>query len=748
QSKNINPSVYPVGSLNTKISYKIENKTSVDDIIKFENGIITPIKAGECDLVLIPNGCIKETGDYENAKRIRVIVADGDEVPYSISSKQELLMLCKETLTENETEFVKRFSKNYVLTNDIDLSGESIVPIGVYRLKTQSGEETKKCAFTGTFSGMFKVGEVEKNFSVSGINLKIDNKTKSSFMSNKLYLGLFAENKGSISNLTVHYSNVDAMISRYADPLTYADNNLKNMLIFGGICAINAGKIENCEVRINACYVETYFGENLIGGICGLNGDRLGGNSILSEVVDCFVSGNINVVDGYRINSKTLQKYPKIIAGGIVAQNLQNNKILGTFDIYSNKTEIFNKNIINSTINLSSIYDGSLLQLNTDSCFGGIVGKNEGIVENMASYGKIYAFANVGGICGVNESTGIVGGNDVLGTQKGCFSASLVFGNTCVGGLVGKNDGRLIYNAVMLLDDAEFVEGEFGKAKIFGSSFVAGLAGSCVSKDLLENNFVRSYVQKQEKYFDIYASSGNFGAIFWGDGVADYENAVVGTNFADNLKIGFINSTGTQETVQAKGNSDNIGISAPESIEVSILDSTLSESTLYSYNKFIKADDKTIVLYYYSDSEDFKYNYYLRNYLFKISYLPQTSDITLTKIESLNPDVVFVDNKGNFEVQRAGEAKIKIYSALNKQAQQEIVIKVVDVIDKFVVFEDALENSKINTLYVEKDTSKNIYFASNILQKDVFVKFEISQSSVVEINLDLSEYYSVLNAQV
>ncbi len=756
---NINPSVYPITSLNNNISYKIDNKTSVDDIISYKNGVITPLKAGECDLILIPDGNINEDGSYENEKIIHILVADGESVPYSISTKQELLMLCGVNETENEEEFVKRFSKNYVLTSDIDLSGETIVPVGFYTLVKASGEETRKVPFSGTFSGKFTINGVEKQYSISGISLKIDSRDKLGLIGNVKYVGLFAENQGKISNLTVHYSNIEAIISRYADPIYYSSQNLRNTFIFGGISAINLSVIENCEVNINSAQIETYFGENyfgLISGKSGLEANDETNNS--SQILNCFVSGNINICDGYSLKNKELDTHPSIMVGGIVGKNLKTSVVKGGFDVYNNQNEIFNKNIINSTVNITSLNELELVLSSDTSCFGGICGQNDGEILNMASYGKVFAYRNVGGVCGIN--------NGVIGTDKngnntfGCFSASLVYGNSFVGGLCGINNKTLKYNAVMLLDDDDLIEINGVLSKIYGISDVSGLVGKNNGDiSLLENNFVRSYVQKTENYYDIYAETDKFGAILIDENdladaglISDYSNCVILSNFADNLKIGY--NSETLKEIVTKGDKQDIGITAPTEIVVNIKDSSfIGSASLYNYNKFVKAGEDKIVLVYYKQTDSLKYNYYLRNYLFEIGYNYESNGsnkTTLTKIESLSPDILQVDSKGNFTVLKTGEAKLKIYSVLNKQAQKEITIKVIDIIKSFDIFEDSLENVKLKTIYVEKGSSKNIYLGKQVLQKDMFIKYELSETSkdICQINLDGGVYYSTLYSQV
>lgn len=756
---SINPTIYPLNSLNTDYVFEIQNKDSVEDIIKFnkESGTIEPIKAGECSLILTPKGCIKEDGTSTYQKTIKIIIGDGDLIPYKISSKHDLLSLCKINTVESENDkYLDRFSKKYVLTNDIDLSGETIYPIGLYKLKTNSGEMLEVCSFKGDFDGEFVIDGVKKKYSITGISFSVDTSSLL-IVNNVLYLGLFAKNEGTISNLSLQYSQVNAFVSRFVDPVgTARTANSNATFCFGGVSAQNSGTITNCDVKINSCEVETYFGKNYVGGVVGDN--NLTGedpNKIYGKIENCFASGNLNIVDGFAKQNSN-KSSPKILVGGIAGFNAENCQIVGEFDIYSNQNEIFNKNIINMTMNISSIYDGELVKIGDESAFGGICGENKGTIQNMASYGKVYAYQNVGGIAGINN--GKIGGDN---KNQGCFSASIIYANNTAGGLVGKNSGTLNYNAVMLLDDGDNFEKNNIHSKIYASEKVGGFVG--INTTAITNNFVRSYVQKTDKYFDIYVESAvfdddnkaNFGGLVCGDinkNLIDTNSYTIqdntNNNFADNLKIGYVENSAVNSVITTGENND-IGIVAPSEITVEIEKSTLNEDTLYSYNKFIKGDDETIVLYYYKDEKDVKnsvYNYYLRNYLLKIGYNPEDAS-KLTKIESSSPEILSVDDKGNFTVNKTGNVTIKIYSLLDKNKEKSITIKIVEAINNLNIFEDNLLDTKISTIYVLKDSSKNFYLSPYVMQRDLFVKFTVSNQDVVLVNSG-EDFVSALNSQV
>ena len=73
-----------------------------------------------------------------------------------------------------------------------------------------------------------------------------------------------------------------------------------------------------------------------------------------------------------------------------------------------------------------------IINENSISVLGGIVGKNQGRVINCSFDGEIEGDAIVGGIVGQNEENGYI---------EACYNVSSVLGNKDTGGVVGKNYG-------------------------------------------------------------------------------------------------------------------------------------------------------------------------------------------------------------------------------------------------------------------------------------------------------------------
>ena len=98
-----------------------------------------------------------------------------------------------------------------------------------------------------------------------------------------------------------------------------------------------------------------------------------------------------------------------------------------------------------------------LVNVNIDggTCVGGIVGYNNGIIKNCHVSGDIYGYENVGGIAGGNS-----------GQIKNCYTACDIQGYRYVGGVNGQSSG--------ILENCYASGTHYGYAGYFG-----GISGNC-----------------------------------------------------------------------------------------------------------------------------------------------------------------------------------------------------------------------------------------------------------------------------
>lgn len=781
-SLQLNPRVYPLDSYNLDYNVIISGQTTLGDPVKFDKttGVITPVSAGECLISFIPKG-VNNINKESATRTIKVIVADGSEAyPYEISSKAEFMALCSTDIVTDINSQNEKYTKHYRLTSDIDLNGENILPIGMYITKRENTSQNvyNFKEFTGSFNGEFKIGNVSKSCTISGINIVKDFGDLNSYMyNNEIKVGLFATNSGVIKNLSVLYNNIDIIGSSIVSIETSVQPGSRNANLsfyFGGIAGVNNKKIINCNVDIYSGNITTYFGKNNIGLIAGFNSNIKfveNAQEITPFVKESFVRGNLNVIDGVSKYNKDFNKtntLRTLLVGGIVGKN--DGDILDTFNIYNKKLEVFNKNKIASTITLTSVYGNDIIDADINSAFGLIAGENAGNIggnydyytnTGLSSYGQVVAYNNVGGIAGKNS-----------GKIENSFTASTIKGVNNVGGLIGLyNGGTLNNNAVMFLAD------NINTAKITGQDYVGGLIGSVgtLSTFTGTKNFVKSFVER-ENYYDIIVEgeNANFGALFAGDDLlySEEEGKLVANNCVLNNNFANFILKNNDKIIYYKGEIDGVGIVAPEDIKVLINKSTLNESTVYTYNKFIKADENSIVLYYYNNNS--KLNEYLLNAILSQTpiYPSDTQEhqqLSLIQVESLNKEVLSTNDYGKIIVNKTGEAQIKIYSLLNEKACKFVNVKIINAITSLNLYLDSLSPSlkenqnKINeSLLIEKEKSVNLYLDEFVKQENIYIEYSLStqNSSMLEINagasfetLDLGDgnihkLYKTVNAQV
>ena len=170
--------------------------------------------------------------------------------------------------------------------------------------------------------------------------------------------------------------------------LYFADSSISYVGLFGS----STGTIKNIKVA------DSYFkGDTYVGGICGKNEGNIEG---------CEVSGKVEANN----------KYADF--GGICGYN-------GTGYVKNCK----------STVDISYPIH------NTDPNGGGIVGQNDGTIENCHNIGEVY-------LRNTNEGTagGICGKNNTSGTIKNSYNVSSVTGNSFMGytgGICGENYGSI-----------------------------------------------------------------------------------------------------------------------------------------------------------------------------------------------------------------------------------------------------------------------------------------------------------------
>lgn len=337
--------------------------------------------------------------------------------------------------------------------------------------------------------------------------------------------GVIGENEGKYENDKWNGGTVANVVN--ATGVTGTDNNV------GGLLGTNIGSVENG--RNNG----TITGNEYVGGIAGSNaGTITTGNEETDKTVNLINRGTI-----------TGQQYVGGVAGsnsGIIT-NANNDVELNVKDstadaeffggIAGKNTE---KGIINNATNTADVNaDGA-------TYVGGIVGENDGTLENMAgNSGNVTGKDYVGGVAGKNNTAldGVIASNDgtvkateggaggIFAENTGDITNSTLTNNKIVagtgttgatGGIIGVNSGNISRTSLK-----NEVDGQ-----VIGMNNVGGLIGKNTGTIIGGRDDADSYYKYQ-----IY-NNGVINVGTWtdrdGDGVVDVDtkefNAQAGSN--------------------------------------------------------------------------------------------------------------------------------------------------------------------------------------------------------------------------
>ena len=303
---------------------------------------------------------------------------------------------------------------------------------------------------------------------------------------------------------------------QYVDSLGVTNGGATNSSNIGGIIGTNNG---NMYSGYNESIVS---GANNVGGIIGTNAE---GKKVENVVNATGVEGDDNVGGLVGVNS------------GSVTNGRNNGEITGVNNVGG---LVGNNASKNST--LTNLVNDSSAEIFGVNNVGGIAGYNAGKITtgkaddedekvNLINRGSITGHTNVGGVAGTNNGTIENANNDVElnvnqnGTNDAEFFGGIAGvntgtitnatntanvnadGATYVGGIVGKNDGKL-----------EDMAGNSGN--VTGKDFVGGVAG--------QNNNIINDVNASNTGV-VNATNGGAGGIF-GENNADVTNSELTNN--------------------------------------------------------------------------------------------------------------------------------------------------------------------------------------------------------------------------
>ena len=344
-------------------------------------------------------------------------------------------------------------------------------------------------------------GGLANSFSDSAVTVKVDNQNPVTTTG-----GL-----GGVVGVNTEKGNV-----QYVDSLGVTNGGATNSSNIGGIIGTNKG---NMYSGYNESIVS---GADNVGGIIGTNAE---GKKVENVVNATGVEGDDNVGGLVGVNS------------GSVTNGRNNGEITGVNNVGG---LVGNNASKNST--LTNLVNDSSAEIFGVNNVGGIAGYNAGKITtgkaddedekvNLINRGSITGHTNVGGVAGTNNGTIENANNDVElnvnqnGTNDAEFFGGIAGvntgtitnatntanvnadGATYVGGIVGKNDGKL-----------EDMAGNSGN--VTGKDFVGGVAG--------QNNNIINDVNASNTGV-VNATNGGAGGIF-GENNADVTNSELTNN--------------------------------------------------------------------------------------------------------------------------------------------------------------------------------------------------------------------------
>lgn len=234
--------------------------------------------------------------------------------------------------------------------------------------------------------------------------------------------GLFGKNSGKVTNSILTNSGI-----------------VTGGGTVGGLIGDNSGSASG-SVFTNDGIVE---GEDKVGGLFGINSGSFNTSSLINTVnaqvtgkqeVGGLIGKNTGEIEGGRDEADSYYKY-QIYNNGTITVTGKGENIGGL--IGYNTTETING--VEQTGSLTAGYNTGAIKAENSTNVGGIVGNNEGIVDQV--FNTVMTADGTGAITGGTNVGGLVGTNS--GTLSNAYNTTAVNGaEGSTGNAVGVNDGK------------------------------------------------------------------------------------------------------------------------------------------------------------------------------------------------------------------------------------------------------------------------------------------------------------------
>ncbi len=704
---------------------------------------------------------------------IQFVISDGENIPFYVTSFSDLQEINTNSNLAN---------KNFILAKDISLQDINWQPIGnyyvvqldqtsfepdVYYIKQDSNyvianeydseEVYYSYGFNGSLSGKYSIlsadGSVIENY------YKITN-IKSNLTINNTYVGLFT-NLGQdcvISDLILEF-----------DAFQLSDKQLTRDLIFGGIAAVNYGKLENVEIKFNELRLTSNYNITF-GGVVGLNyGYILNVNSNKSHILDGSIYVTSNNADA------------SVIVGGYVGRNY------GTIQgIYTDENDI-QFSFVDQTSNLNlniNVETKNIGDNPTDKqMIGGVAGFSTGIIKGMVVEGNIVASNtnNVGGLVGFLTTSNQDEQNLNYSIQNS-YSSLYVTGYSYVGGAIGRVEGFELNNVnIYNISSENYVTLYQSRTYIKGNNFVGGLIGysnyakieysyvvsyydcnlldlnsnkESVNYDIVGNEYVSSFIayslnniiNKSASYINIFGkaytsafisfnSDSQIDSIFYIGSI--YCSTIQGEESFNNNSYYVIydidkNSISQSYSKDVVGDfwavNDDINNGLPylvfkDSKKILFatgkikVDAFVKEVEL-SYTNYIKVNDHTLFLFYNYDSTneytidvlDLLNTIHIQDFI-DIDVNILTDKTSRFNLSSTNDKVISILDNGYLKINGIGRVTLTISSKLNSNYSVSLEVNVIYGISDIELYADTMlldYEKEQEVLILKKSVNQNL----------------------------------------
>ncbi len=333
--------------------------------------------------------------------------------PYQIANAQQLALLSKKVNEANRTAPV---TDNFILTQDIHLTGNDWEPIGTLQGQYSYfngvfdgngkkidgltiGTQTKP---SNTYGEVGLFGDVGEKAIIKNINLSV---TIYSSQDSSFIGGLAGRNRGYIINC-----HVDGIVS---DPSIYVD-----VFDVGGLVGINNGSIDTSDSSATVSGGNSDFLS--IGGLAGTSSPYYNGSSHPPIITNCRASGNVTGGKGATV-------------GGLLGDDINSN----IADCYSTGSATGNQGIVGGLIGyIGTIAASNLVDINRCHATGNVIDANMQSGSNIIFAG---GFVGEATYCTITNS--FATGNVSVNTDPAHSPA-----NSSAGGFAARTDAH-IYNS-------------------------------------------------------------------------------------------------------------------------------------------------------------------------------------------------------------------------------------------------------------------------------------------------------------